>query len=129
MLDKRDDDCGRVAEGGPWNNRRDKYRFRTDCGQCESSLADRRRGRGADPEKSESGEGVEHATRSRLWEAVCDVKRSREGLRKADGGVCMEYVRGDELLFSSVRTSKTLGKDVNSPAAVTQTRSRRRGEP
>lgn len=66
--------------------------------------------------------------RSRLWEAVRELKRSREGLWKADGGVCMEDARGDELLFTSVRTSKASEKCANSPAAVAQTRSRRRGE-
>jgi hypothetical protein len=38
-------------------------------------------------------------------------------------------VRGDELLLSSVRTSKISGKYANSPAAVAQTRGGRRRKP
>lgn len=41
----------------------------------------------------------------------------------------MENARGDELLFSSVRTSKASGKHATSPAAVAQTGSRRGGKP
>lgn len=104
-----------------------------DGGRCESSLAERR-SRGIDFGNSAADEDVGYVTRSGLSRAVREPKRSREetdpSLRKEpDGGVCKVDVRGDEFLFSSVRTSKACGRVTNSPAAAAQTRSRRRRKP
>lgn len=82
-------------------------------GRCESSLATRRRGRGTDLGNSDAdADEVEgYVTRSGPSRVVRGSKRSREetdpSLRKGtDGGVCKVDVRGDEFLFSLVRTSE-----------------------
>jgi len=105
-----------------------------DGGRCESSLAERRRGRGIVFGNSDADEDAGYVTRSKLPGTVREPKRSREetdpSLRKGpDVGVCKVDVRGDEFLFSSVRTPKASGRVTNSPAAVAQTRSRRRRKP
>jgi hypothetical protein len=105
-----------------------------DGGRFESSLAERRRGGGIDFGNSDADEVAGYVTRSKLSRTVHEPKRSHEGtdpsLRKgSDAGVCKVDVRGDEFLFSSVRTSKASGRVANSPAADTQTRSRRRRKP
>lgn len=107
-----------------------------DGGRFESSLAERRSGRGIDFGNSDADEDVGYVKRSKPSRVGCEPKRSREeanpSLRKElDGGVCKVDVRGDELLymFSSVRTSKASERVTNSPAAVAQTRSRRRIKP
>jgi hypothetical protein len=104
-----------------------------DGGRCESSLAERR-SRGIDFGNSAADEDVGYVTRTGLSRAVREPKRSREetdpSRRKGPkGGVCKVDVRGDEFLFSSVRTSKASEGVTNSPAAVAQTRSRRRRNP
>lgn len=88
-------------------------------GRRESSLAARRRGRGIDFGNSDADtdEDEGYITRSEPSRAERDPdpKRSREetdpSLRKEpDGGVCNVAVRGDEFLFSSVRTCKASGR-------------------
>jgi hypothetical protein len=75
-----------------------------DGGRCESSLAERRRGRGIDFGNSDADEDAGYVTRSKPSTAVRGPKRSREetdpSLRKgADVGVCKVDLRGDEFLF------------------------------
>jgi len=124
------DECGEIVGVRSWCNRRDMNR-----GRRESSLAARRRGRGIDFGNSDADEDEGCVTRSEPSRAVRDPKRSREetdpSLRRGpeDGDVCKVDVRGDEFLFSSVRTSKDSGRVTNSPAADAQTRSRRRRKP
>lgn len=86
-----------------------------DGGRCESSLAERRRGRGIDFGNSDADEDAGYVTRSKPSRAVRERKRSREetdpSLRKGpDDGDCRVDVRGDEFLFSSVRTPKASGR-------------------
>jgi hypothetical protein len=86
-----------------------------DGGRCESSLAERRRGRGIVFGNSDADEDVGYVTRSKLSRAEREPKRSHgeadPSLRKwPDGGVCKVDVRGEEFLFSFVRTSKGFWK-------------------
>lgn len=86
-----------------------------DGGRCESSLAERRSGRGIDFGNSAADEEVGYVGRSKLSRAECEPKCSREEAdpslwKGSDGGVCKVDVRGDEILFSSVRNVEGLSK-------------------
>lgn len=91
------------------------YRVPLDGGRCESSLAERRRGRGIDFGNSDADEVAGYVTRSKLPGTVREPKRSREETdpslwKGPEVGVCKVDVRGDEFLLSSVRTPKASGK-------------------